>query len=120
MIRWCKCFKLLLTLIGCMSILVFAYSSISGFLFYNKQDYFHVRLTDIIQNHKESGSLRHLNRSKPPFYLTAVILVRIYDNDKAKWTKVELRQWIDYMLYAGVERIYLYDHFKVKNESLRP
>ncbi|CAC5414184.1 unnamed protein product [Mytilus coruscus] len=76
-------------------------------------------LTDIVQNHKGSGSVRNLNGSKPHFYLAAVNLVRIYENDKAKWTKEELRQWINYMLYAGVERIYLYDHFKVKNESLR-
>ncbi|CAC5414185.1 unnamed protein product [Mytilus coruscus] len=76
-------------------------------------------LADIVQNHKGSDSVRDLHGSKPHFYLAAVILVRIYDTDKAKWTKVELRQWIDYMLYAGVERIYLYDHFKVKSESLR-
>ncbi|CAC5416933.1 unnamed protein product [Mytilus coruscus] len=52
-------------------------------------------------------------------YLAAVILVRLYKEDKAKLTRLELKQWIEYMLYAGVRCIYLYDHFMFKNESLQ-
>jgi len=48
----------------------------------------------------------------------AVIIVRIYDGDKAKLTLPELEQWIQYMRYVGVRRIYLYDNWQEPGESL--
>ena len=48
----------------------------------------------------------------------AVIVVRIYDGDKAKLTLPELEQWIQYMRYVGVRRIYLYDNWQEPGESL--
>ena len=50
--------------------------------------------------------------------IDAVLLVRIYREDKAKWSKLELEQWFEYMFYAGVQNIYVYDNYKFKNESL--
>lgn len=52
------------------------------------------------------------------YFLAAVILVRIYKEDKPKWTTVDLKQWIRYMQYAGIEHIYLYDNYKYSHESL--
>ena len=53
------------------------------------------------------------------FDVAAVILVRIYKDDKPKWGTLELEQWVRYMQYAGVCRVYLYDNYKYKNESLK-
>ena len=48
----------------------------------------------------------------------AVIIVRIYDGDKALLSLAELEQWIQYMRYVGVRRIYLYDNWQEPGESL--
>ena len=50
--------------------------------------------------------------------IDATILIRIYPSDNANWTIVELEQWFEYLWYAGVDTIYLYDNYKTKNESL--
>ena len=64
-----------------------------------------------------------INRDKPfpgnyKFYLTTVIMVRIYKHDKAKWTIKELKQWLHYLFYAGVGHVYLCDHFIHFHERL--
>ncbi|GMI03241.1 hypothetical protein TrRE_jg12140 [Triparma retinervis] len=59
-------------------------------------------------------------REQPGPTIHAVILVRIYPDDKPKWTTTELEQWIRYMQYAGVGHIYLYDNYKVPSERLEP
>jgi hypothetical protein len=51
--------------------------------------------------------------------LHAVILVRIYKDDPPGWSRYELSQWIQYMTYAGVSTIYLYDAHISEAESLR-
>ena len=51
--------------------------------------------------------------------IDAVLVVRIYRHDKAKWTTFELDQWAKYMMYAGVQTIYLYDCHMTDNESLK-
>ena len=56
-------------------------------------------------------------KTSPPYFLTAVILVRIYDTDKAKLTSRELKQWLEYVRYAGVEHVYFYDVFEDPSES---
>ena len=63
------------------------------------------------------------NRDKPfpgnyKFYLSTVIMVRIYKHDKAKWTIKELKQWLHYLFYAGVGHVYLCDHFIHFHERL--
>ncbi len=57
---------------------------------------------------------------EPPgkYFLIEVLQVRIYEQDKAKWTIKELKQWIHYMLWAGVQHIFLCDHYKYEHESL--
>ena len=59
---------------------------------------------------------RKENSSKP-FFLTAVLLVRVYVKDLAQLTTRELRQWIYYLRYAGFQHVYVYDAFVLKNES---
>ena len=58
-------------------------------------------------------------KTKPPYFLTAVLLVRIYDTDKAKLTSEEMLQWLMYLRYAGVEHVYIYDAYVFTNESQR-
>lgn len=59
-----------------------------------------------------------VNRApKPPFFLTAVLLVRIYAADKAKLTSKELKMWLQYLRYAGVEHVYVYDAWVHESES---
>ncbi len=52
------------------------------------------------------------------YCVTEILQVRIYDEDKAKWTIRELKQWIHYMLLAGVDHIYLCDHYNASSEKL--
>lgn len=61
------------------------------------------------------------NRSTkhPPFYLTAIVLLRIYESDKAKLTTREFKQWLEYVRYAGIEHVYVYDAYVVDTESQR-
>ena len=53
----------------------------------------------------------------PPYFLTVVLLVRIYEKDKAKLTTKELKMWLQYLRYAGVEHVYIYDAWVYQNES---
>ena len=61
---------------------------------------------------------------KPPYFLTAILKVRIYFTDKAKLSSREMIQWLQYLRYAGVEHVYVYDAYVHRNESqksvLRP
>ena len=52
-----------------------------------------------------------------PFFLTAVVLLRIRKESKSKTTTRELKQWLQYMRYIGVEHVYLYDAYYTVNES---
>ena len=51
--------------------------------------------------------------------INAVLLVRIYAKDKAKWGRREIDQWLQYMRYAGIGRVYMYDAYHSKTESLQ-
>ena len=51
--------------------------------------------------------------------LAAAFRVRIYKDDKAKWTIRELKQWFHYLFWAGVEHIFLCDHFLDDSEILK-
>ena len=53
----------------------------------------------------------------PPYYLTAVFIVRIYENDLSEMTTAEIKQWLVYLRYAGVEHVYLYDLWYLPGES---
>ena len=52
------------------------------------------------------------------YYLSAVLQIRIYNKDRARWTIKELKQWIHYILWTGVEHIYLCDHYRLLSEML--
>ena len=64
-------------------------------------------------------TLKRIYAGSKKFFLTEVIMVRIYRNDLAKWTIRELKQWMHYMFYAGVEHVYLCDHFIYHHERLK-
>ena len=51
------------------------------------------------------------------YFLTAVLLVRIYSSDLAKLSTRELMQWLYYLKYAGFEHVYVYDAYVFDNES---
>lgn len=59
------------------------------------------------------------NNIKPPYYLTAVLLVRIYESDLAKLSSREMIQWFQYLRYAGFEHLYVYDAYVEPSESQR-
>lgn len=52
------------------------------------------------------------------FYLTELLQVRIYAEDKARWSVNELKQWMHYLFLAGVQHIYLCDHYAFDREKL--
>ena len=58
-------------------------------------------------------------KMKPPYFLTAVLLVRIYAKDLPQLTSREMLQWLMYLRYAGVEHVYVYDAYIFANESQR-
>ena len=51
------------------------------------------------------------------YFLSAVLLVRIYSSDLAKLSTRELMQWLYYLKYAGFEHVYVYDAYVFKKES---
>ena len=52
------------------------------------------------------------------YQLAEVLQVRIYSEDRAQWSLAELKQWMHYMFWGGVEHIYLCDHYKYEYEML--
>ena len=54
---------------------------------------------------------------QPPYFLTALLTYRIYEDDKAKLTTKELKQWLEYMRYIGVEHVYAYDSYYTQDEN---
>ena len=52
------------------------------------------------------------------YYLTACLITRIYKDDKSRWTLRELKQWIHYVMWSGVQHIYLCDHNQMDSERL--
>ena len=55
----------------------------------------------------------------PPYFLTVVFIVRIYEKDLSEMTTAEIKQWLLYLRYAGVEHVYLYDLWYLPGESQR-
>lgn len=65
-----------------------------------------------------TADCRWVNRTTPKsHFLTAVVLLRIYKEDKADLTTRELKQWLEYVRYIGVEHVYLYDAFVKEDEA---
>ena len=62
--------------------------------------------------------LRKSGIQSGPFFLTAVVRVRLYKEDKAKWTVAEFKQWMHYQFWAGVEHIYVCNHFINESERI--
>ena len=55
----------------------------------------------------------------PHYFLTVVFIVRIYEKDLSEMTTAEVKQWLLYLRYAGVEHLYLYDLWYLPGESQR-
>lgn len=62
-----------------------------------------------------------VNRTKdePPYFLSALVLLRIFKESekRANLTTREMKQWLEYLRYAGVEHVYLYDAFVTEDEA---
>lgn len=72
----------------------------------------HPKVSNISECAWTSRSTNH-----PPYFLVAVVLLRIYETDKAKLTTREFKQWLEYVRYAGVEHVYVYDAYVHNQES---
>lgn len=73
-------------------------------------------------DHMDTGnncSWANFTMTGPPYFLTVVFIVRIYENDKSEMTTAEIKQWLVYLRYAGVEHVYLYDLWYLPGESQR-
>lgn len=79
----------------------------------------HKQLTNQTTPQKQHKSYRIIINGTKPYFLTAAFLVRIYKEDKPKLTTKELGQWMQYMNYAGIQHVYLYDNYKHPSESLQ-
>lgn len=55
---------------------------------------------------------------KLPYNLSAVVLLRVFTQDKIKHTFREVREWMEWMFYGGVEHIFIYDNWHEKKESI--
>lgn len=51
------------------------------------------------------------------YNLTAVLLVRVYRDDRAGLTGREMLQWLFYLRYAGFDHVFIYDAYVAKSES---
>ena len=67
----------------------------------------------------DSCSWLNFTLPAPPYFLTAVFIVRIYKEDLSEMTTAEVKQWLLYLRYAGVEHVYLYDLWYLPGESQR-
>ena len=58
-------------------------------------------------------------KSEPPYFLTALVLLRIFKESekRANLTTREMKQWLEYLRYSGVEHVYVYDAFVTEDES---
>ena len=84
----------------------------------NITDLTHANATDKPSQSTNCQTWCHrIENSTKPFFLTAVLLVRIYVKDLAQLSTRELRQWLYYLRYAGFQHVYVYDAFVMKNES---
>ena len=80
----------------------------------------------VIQNSTKDGSTHtndcqrwchKKNTASSTYFLSGVLLVRIYSSDLAKLSTRELLQWLYYLKYAGFEHVYVYDAYVYENES---
>ena len=55
----------------------------------------------------------------PPYFLTSALYVRIYENDLSELTSRDVKNWLFYVRYAGVEHVYVYDLWTLPGESQR-
>ena len=78
-----------------------------------------VRKDSTFSNQLSDCSWVNFTVKGPPYFLTAVFIVRIYEGDKSELTTAEVRQWLVYLRYAGVEHVYLYDLWYLPGESQR-
>ena len=80
-----------------------------------------VRVSDlgVVENHSSDCNWANFTVSGPPYFLTAVFIVRIYEKDLSELTTAEIKQWLVYLRYAGVEHVYLYDLWYLPGESQR-
>ena len=80
-----------------------------------------VRVSDlgVVENHSSDCNWVNFDMSGPPYFLTAVFIVRIYEKDLSELTTAEIKQWLVYLRYAGVEHVYLYDLWYLPGESQR-
>lgn len=58
------------------------------------------------------------SRGDPNHFLTALIFNRVFSSDLFRIGPYECKQWIEYMLYAGVDHIYWYDAAHSNAETL--
>lgn len=75
---------------------------------------------DSTESEQKASCLSWCQRKTPSnavYYLSAVLLVRIYATDKARLSTRELIQWLYYLSYAGFQHVYVYDSYVFKNES---
>ena len=70
-----------------------------------------------IPNWQRNLGLRR-NNFNLQYYLTAVVRVRLYEEDKARWTVAEFKQWMHYQFWAGAEHIYVCNHFLNESERI--
>ena len=73
--------------------------------------------TDLVEN---SGcEWVNLTVEGPPYFLTVVFIVRIYEKDLSELTSQDIKNWLLYLRYAGVDHAYLYDLWYLPGESQR-
>ena len=55
----------------------------------------------------------------PPYFLTAVFYIRIYEEDKSELKTSDIKHWLEYLRFAGVEHVYVYDNWLHPSEQQR-
>lgn len=55
----------------------------------------------------------------PPYFLTAVFYIRIYKEDKSELKTSDIVSWLEYLRFAGVEHVYVYDNWLNPSEQQR-
>lgn len=65
-----------------------------------------------------SASFLRQAKHKPRYRMSAVVLLRVFSEDKVKHTFREVWEWMEWMFYGGVEHIFVYDNWHQQDESI--
>lgn len=70
------------------------------------------------RDHKHCLEVAGMQKNETELKIAAILHIRIYEADKAKITRNELKEWHDFMRFAGVDHFYVYEGAQTTAETV--